>query len=90
MGIQHQASNDSASSSYAVGSLTEKFGQLHVLDDIIRLRAADDVQTPILAYPVPNSNAASYEHFTGQQLDAKINQTAATLIGDGLGVVRLP
>ncbi|CAG8948565.1 unnamed protein product [Penicillium salamii] len=86
MGIQHQASNDSASSSYAVGSLTEKFGQLHVLDDIIRLRAADDVQTPILAYPVPNSNAASYEHFTGQQLNAKINQTAATLIGDGLGV----
>ncbi|KAJ6078257.1 hypothetical protein N7467_008010 [Penicillium canescens] len=31
--------------------LTREFGELEVLDDLIRLRAADAVQHPILAYP---------------------------------------
>ncbi|KAE8404303.1 hypothetical protein BDV37DRAFT_115100 [Aspergillus pseudonomiae] len=64
--------------------LIARFGRLHVLDDLIRLRAADPVQLPILAYPKPsNDDAISYEYFTGQDLDCMVDQTVSTLMDCG-------
>ncbi|OJJ47320.1 hypothetical protein ASPZODRAFT_166529 [Penicilliopsis zonata CBS 506.65] len=54
--------------------LVQQFGQLHVLDDLIRLRAADAIQVPILAYPT-SSQDVTYDYYTGQDLDRLVDQT---------------
>ncbi|CAG8129870.1 unnamed protein product [Penicillium olsonii] len=83
MGIRRDTFAKSATSSRSTETLTEEFGQLHVLDDLIRLRAEDDIQTPILAYPSSNGEAASYTYYTGQQMDRMIDETAKRLMEDG-------
>ncbi|KKK13219.1 putative NRPS-like enzyme [Aspergillus rambellii] len=61
-----------------------RFGPLNTLDDLIRLRAADAVQEPILAYPrPPENNTVSYEYFTGEDLDCLVDQTVCHLMGCG-------
>ncbi|PWY74330.1 NRPS-like enzyme [Aspergillus heteromorphus CBS 117.55] len=62
-----------------------RFGRLHLLDDLIRLRAADPIQHPILAYPYPSPDGepVSYEYFTGQDLDCMVDQAVYTLMEYG-------
>ncbi|KAJ5092472.1 hypothetical protein NUU61_007342 [Penicillium alfredii] len=60
--------------------LVQKFGRLNVLDDLIRSRAADVVQEPILAYPKSPHHAGSYEYYTGQDLDGLIDKAVHTLV----------
>lgn len=67
--------------------LTPDFGELEILDDLIRLLAADAIQHPILAYPQSEDGPASYQSYTGQDLDAMINQTTARLGSDGVQAV---
>jgi hypothetical protein len=67
--------------------LTPDCGELEILDDLVRLCAADAIQHPILAYPHSEDDLASYQSYTGQDLDAMINQTAAKLGSDGVQVV---
>lgn len=69
--------------------LIEKFGRLHVLDDLIRLRAADFIQYPILAYPTSEKDAASYTYYNGRDLDAMTDQAVAALMNDGFQPVRI-
>ena len=66
--------------------LVQKFGRLEVLDDLIRLRALDEFQCPILAYP--KHAAADFEYFTGRDLDRFIDQGAKKLIARGFEPVR--
>lgn len=93
MGIQRgeltAAAASSSSNAITSDPLIKKSGQLHVLDDLIRLRAADFVQHPILAYPKSDKDAASYTFYTGRDLDAMIDQTVTVLMNDGLQPVRL-
>lgn len=83
MGIQRGSQPAQAGPSSAINPLVQEFGSLQVLDDLIRLRAADVVQYPILAYPRFDNGAASYEYYTGKQLDAMINQAVILLMDDG-------
>ncbi|KAE8369995.1 hypothetical protein BDV27DRAFT_171705 [Aspergillus caelatus] len=86
MGIPqyNESSDDTPPKTTDSEQLIARFGRLHVLDDLIRLRAADPVQLPILAYPKPsNDDATSYEYFTGQDLDCMIDQTVSTLMDCG-------
>lgn len=83
MGIQRGDQTAPAASSSTTDPLIQKFGQLHVLDDLIRLRAADIFQLPILAYPSSDKDAASYTYYTGQDLDEMIDQTVTVLMNDG-------
>lgn len=83
MGIQRGDRTAPATSSRTTDPLIQKFGQLHVLDDLIRLRAADAVQDPILAYPNSDKDAASYSYYTGQDLDEMIDHTLAVLLNHG-------
>lgn len=70
--------------------LVQRFGRLNTLDDLIRLRAADAVQEPILAYPQQTQDGvASYEHFTGEDLDAMVDQAVCMLLESGIRPVRL-
>ncbi|KAJ5320749.1 AMP-dependent synthetase/ligase [Penicillium atrosanguineum] len=83
MGIQRGDQTVSAASSSTTGPLVQKFGQLHVLDDLIRLRSSDAIQDPILAYPSSDKDAASYTYYTGQDLDEMINQAVTVLMNYG-------
>lgn len=83
MGIQLGDQRAPTASSGISDPLVQQFGQLHVLDDLIRLRAADIIQHPILAYPSSEKDAASYSYYTGRDLDEMIDQTVAVLMNDG-------
>ncbi|PLB40323.1 putative NRPS-like enzyme [Aspergillus candidus] len=65
--------------------LIAQFGRLHILDDLIRLRASDAIQKPILAYPKPSQDGspASYEYFTGQDLDCMVDLAVCQLMEYG-------
>lgn len=67
--------------------LYQHFGELKVLDDIIRHRAADDPPSPILAYPRPGT-VADYEYFTGKDLDKLIDGATKRYLSLGLNPVR--
>ncbi|KAL5366111.1 hypothetical protein BJX96DRAFT_169654 [Aspergillus floccosus] len=56
---------------------------LQILDNLIRLRAADATQVPILAYPY-HERALSYAYFSGRDLDAMIDRTAQELMERGI------
>ncbi|KAJ6155202.1 AMP-dependent synthetase/ligase [Penicillium chermesinum] len=75
MGIQPGDRNGTAASSRAVDPLVAKFGQLHVLDDVIRLRAADHLHLKMTLRRTAT--------IRGRQLDAMIDQAASALINDG-------
>lgn len=83
MGIQRGDPTIPAASSGPSDSLVKKFGQLNVLDDLIRHRAADFLQQPILAYPNSELDAASFSYYTGQDLDQMIDQIASVLMVNG-------
>jgi hypothetical protein len=83
MGIQRGSQAAQAGPSSTINPLVQEFGSLQVLDDLIRLRAADVVQYPILAYPRFENDAASYEYYTGKHLDSMINQAVIRLMDDG-------
>lgn len=85
MGIQRGDQEAPATSSKRAMTdpLIREFGQLRVLDDLIRLRAGDVIQRPILAYPSSDKDAASYRYYTGQDLDDMIDQTVTVLMNDG-------
>ena len=78
MGIQQHEENPSSPE-----QLVKRFGRLHVLDDLLRLRAADAVQEPILAYPASDRDAGSYEYFTGRDLDSMVDQAVQILLDYG-------
>ncbi|PWY89644.1 acetyl-CoA synthetase-like protein [Aspergillus sclerotioniger CBS 115572] len=68
----------------STADVVARFGRLHLLDDLIRLRAADAVQHPILAYPKPTEDdSVSYEYFTGHDLDCMVDHAVYTLMDYG-------
>ncbi|PYI00534.1 acetyl-CoA synthetase-like protein, partial [Aspergillus sclerotiicarbonarius CBS 121057] len=74
---------------HSTGDVVARFGRLHLLDDLIRLRAADPVQHPILAYPKPSQDGSvSYESFTGQDLDCMVDHAVYTLMDLGFNPPR--
>lgn len=88
MGIQQGDHAGLPTSLTARDPLIEKFGRLHVLDDLIRLCAADHVQHPILAYPSSEKDPASYNYYTGRDLDDMIDQVMTVLVDSGFPPVR--
>lgn len=69
-----------------VQCLYKKFGDLKVLDDIIRHRAADNPPAPILAYP-RSKTVADFEYFTGIELDNFVDVAAKKYLALGLNPV---
>lgn len=87
MGIQRSGQMVPAASYDPKNPLVREFGQVQVLDDLIRLRAADIVQHPILAYPRSANHAAAYDYYSGQALNGLINQAVAKLMDFGFQTV---
>ncbi|KAF4627915.1 hypothetical protein G7Y89_g10239 [Cudoniella acicularis] len=63
--------------------LYDTFGDLKVLDDIIRHRAADEPPVPILGYPKSEHSVDNYERFMGKQLDHFIDGAVKTFLSSG-------
>lgn len=66
-----------------VEQLYQEFGELKVLDDVIRHRAADSPAVPILGYPRFKHSVDDYELFTGKQLDLFIDNAVQYFIKCG-------
>ncbi|KAL2870601.1 uncharacterized protein BJX67DRAFT_377951 [Aspergillus lucknowensis] len=90
MGIpQYSEPSEDALQTDSAEALIQRFGRLHVLDDLIRLRAADAVQEPILAYPRSSEGGTfSYEYFTGEDLDCMVDQAVCTMMELGIRPAR--
>lgn len=73
-----------------IQQLKDDFGELTVLDDLIRARAADELQVPILAYPRFEHVVDDYEEFTGKELDRFIDQAVKHLMRSGIQPVLAP
>lgn len=67
--------------------LSVESGEILILDDLIRQRAADSDQTPLLAFPKSETGITDYEKFTGQDLDRFIDQAAKYYVRCGLDPV---
>lgn len=67
-----------------VQHLYNTYGDLKVLDDIIRHRAADNPPAPILGYPRVENNPNDYEKLTGQQLDKFVDGAVKYFLASGL------
>ncbi|KAL3417971.1 NRPS-like enzyme (male sterility protein) [Phlyctema vagabunda] len=67
-----------------VQELYDTYGELRVLDDIIRHRAGDNPPAPILGYPKNENNVDEYESFTGQQIDVFVDNAVKYYIKNGL------
>ncbi len=55
-----------------------------ILDDLIRARALDDEQVPLLSYPKSERGLTDYEHFCGKDLNNFIDCAAKYYISMGL------
>lgn len=91
MGIpQYDGPSSKAIQASTQDELVAQFGRLHILDDLIRQRASDAIQKPILAYPKPSENdETKYEYFTGQDLDCMVDQAVCALMDCGFNPVSL-
>ncbi len=61
-----------------------QFGKPLMIDDLIRERAKDEHQVPILGYPRYKDKAADYELFTGRELDRMVDEACWVLMKAGL------
>lgn len=61
-----------------------EFGKPWMIDDLIRERARDEVQAPILGYPKYKNSAGNYELFTGKDLDRMVDEACRVLMKAGL------
>lgn len=71
-----------------VQELYDTFGELRVLDDILRYRAADEPPAPILGYPKSEDTVNEYENFTGKELDQFVDGAVKYFLESGLKPVR--
>lgn len=59
-------------------------------DDLIRLRAADKVQVPLLCFPKSERGTVDYEKFTGRDIGRFVDQAAKYYMRCGLRPVGKP
>ena len=55
-----------------------------ILDDLIRARALDQDQGPLLSFPKRESDMIDYEHFSGKDLNRFVDHAAKYYIDKGL------
>lgn len=59
-------------------------------DDLLRLRAADKIQVPLLCFPKPGREIVQYEEFNGRDIDRFVDQAAKYYMRCGLQPVGDP
>ena len=61
-----------------------QYGRPLMIDDLIRERAKDEHQVPILGYPRYEDRPTDYELFTGKDLDRMVDEACRVLMKAGL------
>jgi hypothetical protein len=56
-------------------------------DEVLLQRAADDDQSPLVAYPKTKQGVDDYELFTGAQLNQLVDGAVRALLADGVEAV---
>lgn len=59
---------------------------IYTIDDFLRIRAEEEPQVPILAYPRSELGLLDYDHFTARDLDRFGGNVARILTARGLHV----
>lgn len=59
-----------------------------LVDDLLRARARDEDQVPLLYFAEGERNVTDFEHFTGKDLDRFVDHAAKFYISKGLKPVR--
>lgn len=72
------------------GNIPVEEEDLIVTDDLLRLRAADKIQVPLLCFPKSERGTVDYEDFTGRDLDRFVDQAAKYYMKRGLQPVGEP
>ena len=57
---------------------------INLSDDLLRLRAADKIQVPLLCFPKSERGTVDYEEFTGRDIDRYVDQAAKYYMRYGL------
>ncbi len=68
-----------ASVQFEEDSSEESLGDFYLLDDVFKLRAADKVQIPLVAFPKSERAVTDFEYHTGQDLDRFVDLAAKIL-----------
>lgn len=55
-----------------------------IADDLLRARAADKIQTPLLCFPRTERSVIDYEGFTGSDIDRFVDHAAKYYLRHGL------
>lgn len=64
--------------------MTEKRPPPCIFDDVIRERAEDEEQVPLIAYPRTKDGIDDYEFFNGKQLNNMVDGAAKALMSLGV------
>ncbi|KAI1312029.1 putative NRPS-like enzyme [Xylaria venustula] len=64
--------------------MAESIKAIQTLDELLRQRAIDDDQTPLIAFPKTRTSATDFEPITGAALDRFVDGAAKSLIHRGL------
>ncbi|KAK8017411.1 hypothetical protein PG993_013737 [Apiospora rasikravindrae] len=78
--IPVETTNMANISAEVVEERIKEYGELWTIDDLIRVRAQDKVQVPILGYPRYDNRPTGYEYFTGKDLDRMVDETCHLLV----------
>ncbi len=62
-------------------------GDFVLLDDLFRLRAADPIQVPLLAFPKSEKRTEDFERLTGQDLNRFVDRAAKSYVKSELHTV---
>ena len=57
---------------------------MYTVDDLVRQRAADADQSPLLAFPRSQEHPIEYEYFTGKTLNQLVDGAVKSLIKSGV------
>ena len=66
------------------GNIPVEEEDIIVFDDLLRLRAADKTQSPLLCFPKSEPGAVDYEEFSGRDIDRFVDQAAKYYMRCGL------
>ena len=78
------AAASSSMSPGGTGAPVHRGPPLLILDDLIRARALDDEQVPLLSFPKSDHGVTDYKHFCGKDLDSIIDLATKYYITQGL------
>ena len=79
-----------ASIEVVASSSDESLGEFYLLDDVFKLRGADKVQVPLVAFPRYEGAVISFEYFTGYDMDRFIDMAAKHYAGVNIKAVSFP